>query len=88
MVDLPEFLQPPPPYPPELCGLCGAPSADECQKDEAGGTHEYIRADVLACTLLHRLNANLETVGKLLFLQNDLLKKVLDPQRPNIVRLH
>lgn len=87
MVDLPEYLQPPP-YPPELCGLCGAPSADQCQKDEAGGTHEYIRADVFACTLLHQIGIRLDTVVKQLLVLNNNLGKLLDPQRPNIVRLH
>lgn len=76
---------------PQLCGLCGCAAAvhtpDYC-KQHPKQPHGYVRADVLQCTILNSIDQRLETIGKLIFIQNKILERAFpDPKGPNAPRI-
>lgn len=79
---------------PQLCGLCGciasAHTPDHCKQCGRGKdnskAHQYVRADVFACTLLNQAVAGLAGMYSLLQKQNAILERIApDPKKPRLI---
>lgn len=77
---------------PQLCGLCGhaasAHTPDRCKicGNAEGKLHTYVRADVLACTLLNTITHQLDFLCKATKKEIEILERVSpDTKRPHIL---
>lgn len=79
---------------PQLCGWCscaaGNHTPDRCKG--CGHEHAYMRADVLACTLLAQINGKFDALGKATVNQTKVLLAILEElkaePKSGLVKLH